>query len=53
MTDPKLRSDRSWAEQQQLDDMEAHCERDPNSSVSAQYEDHILPDNSWQHEDES
>ncbi len=28
-------------------------ERNTDSSVSAQYEDHIPPDNSWQHEDES
>ena len=28
-------------------------ERNPDSSVSAQYEDHVLPDNSWQHEEDS
>lgn len=49
---PNTWNELSWAELQRFDQASPR-ERNTDSSVAAQYEDHIPPDSTWQHEDES
>lgn len=46
-------NDRTWKELAEFSDADQPRERNTDSSVSAQYEDHIPPDGNWKHEDES
>ena len=50
---PDPRNERSWEQSPQTEGADLPRERNTDSSVSAQYEDHIPPDRSWEHEDES
>ena len=44
---------RDWTEEDRLDREELPRERDSNSSVQSQYEDSVLPDREWEHEEDS
>ncbi len=50
---PNTWTEQTWNELVGLESADTNRERNTDSSVSAQYEDHIPPDRSWQHEDES
>ncbi len=42
-----------WTNDEKTDVDELPRERDSNSSVQSQYEDSVLPDREWEHEDDS
>ena len=42
-----------WSELDPFDQEDLSRERNGDSSVSAQYEDHVLPDLAWRYENES
>ncbi len=42
-----------WTDDEKTDVDELPRERDSNSSVQSQYEDSVLPDREWEHEDDS
>ena len=50
---PDTWKERSWEDLSKLEETDLPRERNTDSSVSTQYEDHIPPDHSWEHEDES
>ena len=50
---PNTWRERSREEDQALDARDTSRARNTDSSVSAQYEDHMPPDGEWRHEDES
>ena len=42
-----------WTEEEMLRREEMPRERDTDSSVQSQYEDSVLPDREWEHEEDS
>jgi len=50
---PSTWTERIWNELVKIEQSDLPRERNPDSSISAQYEDHVLPDISWEHQDES
>ena len=50
---PNPWNEQSWSELTAREQENVPRERNTDSSVSAQYEDHIPPDHAWEHEDES
>ncbi len=50
---PNTWNELTWNELVKLEQSDLPHDRNTDSSVSAQYEDHVLPDTSWEHEGES